>query len=68
MWRVEAMMEGMASSVSSTGASRAPVHLAMADQPSTQSWRVTWLRDGRARRAARSRDRGRSTRPSTTSR
>ncbi len=46
---------------------RAPVHSPMQLQPSTQSWRVIWVRAGNALSWARFSDSGRSTRPSTTS-
>jgi len=38
----------------------------MALQPSTQSWRVIWVRDGKALSWAMERFSGRLTRPSTT--
>ena len=53
---------------SSTALSGTPVHLPMALQPSTQSWRVICVREGMARRSASESDWGASTRPSTASR
>ena len=44
-----------------------PVHSPMQLQPSTQSWRVIWVRAGSAFSSSRLSDSGRSTRPSTTS-
>ncbi len=45
-----------------------PVHLPMQLQPSTQSCRVIWVRDGSARSSASDKLTGRSTRPPTSSR
>ena len=53
---------------SSEAPSGTPVHLPIALQPSTQSWRVIWVRAGMRAQLGERKARGRSTRPSTASR
>ena len=54
--------------ISRMRASCTPVHLPITLQPSTQSWRVIWVREGSARSCSSENDSGCPTRPPTFSR